>query len=627
MYSILISYANKNNSPYIEINPFLEFLGRYAKKQAAEQPEWNKWVHDRAVKFWAEVSALVEGGKCELLTDTDDGRVYVSNYYLELLNNVYQSPDDDSDMPFPSEESLRIVLPESQIRPMNCDSDLLSYLKEPQESDVPVLRITFPDGFGSALILASLIPRRLAEMAILKVRNYLRRSGNKEYALRKLSPQLHGKESFLRDQLNQVLIKPLDTFTAIEAGRDLSYLFWAHFCILVKNDIKKKKEYLGDDIAALQSVCIIETINGYYKALAVKKREMEMAFGSLSSHLAKPPFLYTLDEILKFTSDKGVLLLSLYTKEELETWLKNKTTESVDDELPPLLIIQGLKKGELYFLLKEKMLVLCSRLLAEARPKVKDAIYKQWRALLSEYKSEPAMEDDAEFDRALRKFTEKLFPALANLLEDPKLHLVNDEMEQSQNGVPLALRYFNKGKLLPYSTLFIVKRKEILSDAKLMLPFWYSLPIISAIIAFFKNLFRKKAQKSSTTDQTGEEENGLEEMDQAAELRAAASELEFTMVPAGYTLESYLEVLENRWSRLIDRKARENLIEDVKSLIRDHLRRNLKLKKNFKLSQEIINEMAANIVTRTPALASLSGKDSLILYSELYLIQLIENIK
>ena len=627
LYSILVSYANKNNSPYIGIESFLGFLGRYARKKSEEQPEWYKWLQDRPVKFWAEMSVLVEDGKCELLTDTADGRIYMPHFYLEVLDRAYRNPDEDADLPFPSEESLRITLPDDRTRPLSFDYDLLAYMDEPQDSDNPILKINFPEGFGSALVLASMIPHRLTEMALLKIRNYLRKSGNKEYAFRKLTPQLQGKESNLKDQLTRILTRPSDCYSAIEGGGEFSYLFWAHFSILIKSDIKKKKEYLSDDIAALQSVYIIEAISGYFKSLMVKQREAELAFKSLESHLAKPPYLYTLDQIIKFTNPKGVLLLSQYTNEALEEWLRKKTTESENNELPVLLVVQG-AKNERCFLLKDKALTLCARLLAEARIQVKDAVSKHWRTLLAEYRSEPAMENDSEFNKALFKFAKRLCPGLTNLLEDPKLLLVYEEVEQNQNGVPPPAEIFNKGQLLPYSALFLIRRKEILADAKLILPFWYSMPIITAIIAFFKNLARKrKAVKLSPDDNANSAEGVPEEKDPAGEIRAAAEDIEFALVPPGHTLDSYLEELESRWSRLINKQARENLIEDVKSLIRDNLRRNLKIQKNFHLTQEIINQMAVNIVTRTPALASLSGRDSLILYSELYLVKLLESTK
>ena len=629
LYSILNSYANKNNSPYIEIDTFLDFLGKYAKKVSEDQPEWLKWTQNRSAKFWSEISALVEEGKCELLADTADGRVYMPYFYLELIERSFQKADEEADLPFPSEESLRITIPENQMRILSSENDLLVYLNEPPESDVPpILRIDFPDGFGSALTLPGKVPRELTEMAILKIRYYLRKGGNKEYTIRKLTPQLQGRESFLQSQIDQILIQPLNCYTAVETGKDLTYLFWAHFCVLIKNDIKKKKEQLSDDIAVLQSAFIIEVINGYFKSLADKQRELETALRDLENNFNRMPFIYSLDQILKFTNSKGIPLLGKYTKESLETWLREKTTESENDKLPALLIIHGPDKGERFFLLKEKMLPLCFRFIAETRPKLKDEVSRHWRGLLSQYKTEPAMENDGDFEKLLARFTQKLKPMLLTLLEDPKLPLVSDETEQDGEGVPSSPRLFNRGQLLPYSVLFILNRKELLSDARLFLPFWYSIPIISSIIAFFKNLSgKRKAIKLSAAKGLNGEEYILDEKDRAAEIRAAAEELEFDMVPAGYTMDSYLEELESRWSRLINRQARENLIEDVKSLVRDQLRRNLKIQKQFQLSQEVISQMASNTVTRTPPLAALNGRDSLILYAELYMIKLLQNIK
>lgn len=625
LYPILVSYANKNNSPYIEIDGFLDFLGRYAKKQSETRAEWLKWVNDTSTKFWSEMAALLEDGKCELLADTANGRIFMPYFYLELLGKAYQNIDETADLPFPGEESLRITLPEAQTRPMNSEQDLVSFLEEGPEGDDAIIKISFPDGFGSALVLANMIPRQLTEMAILKLRNHLRKEGNREYTLHKLFPQLQGRESSLKDQINQILTRPAHCYNDIEAGGDFSYLFWAHFCILIKNDIKKKKEYVSEDIASFQSVFIIDAVNSYFKSLAVKRRESDLAFKSLESHLAKPPYLYSLDQILKFTNSKGVLLLGQYSEKELEAWIRKKTTESENNELPVLLIMHEAGKDS-SFLMKDKTLALCSRLIADGRVRVRDEVSKNWRRLLLEYRTEPAMESDAEFEKSLQKLTAKLCPALAALLDDPKLLLVYEETERSGNGVPPTFKIFDKGHLLPLSTLFIISRKETLANAKLILPFWYSIPVITSIIAFFKELARKsKAPKLSSSREAG---NGLpEEKDRAAGIRTLASDIELSLVPPGYTLDSYLEELENRWSRLIDRQARANLIEDVKSLIRDNLRRNLKLQKNMNLTEGVISQMAENIIIHTPSIASLSGRDSLIHYAELYLIKLLENIK
>ena len=214
------------------------------------------------------------------------------------------------------------------------------------------------------------------------------------------------------------------------------------------------------------------------------------------------------------------------------------------------------------------------------------------------------------------------------LLADNKLLLVYHEAENTPNGVPPAARVFSKGVLRPYSSIFLIRRKDILQEAKYVLPFWYSLPIISSIIGFFKRLAEgRKKYKALTAKDDDSGEEILGESSRAGEIRAAALELEFFLIPAGHTLDSFLEELEDRWSRIIDRKARDDLIHDVQFLARDYLRHAVKGQKQFKPTQEAINQMAFNLVTNNAALRSLSARDSLLLYVELFLIKLLQNIK
>jgi hypothetical protein len=471
-----------------------------------------------------------------------------------------------------------------------------------------------------------MLPKTIMEACLLKVRFYLGSHDNKEYALRKLTPQLQGKESYLRDMLNNIIVRPTDCLRAIEEGGDFSYLFWGYFCILVKNDIKKKKEHLNEDVAAVQAVCFLEAFNSYYKAQAGKRREKELALRELELHLEKPPFLYTIDQILKFTSSKGVLLLGQYTKENLDEWLKKTTSESDGKGLPNLLIVSGLR-NEHWYVSKGKLLLLCTRLLAEARGIVKDSISKRWIKLLREYRREPAMDNDKDFEDLLHRYTERFHPTLTAVLEDPKLQLVYDELEKTQD-IPVSARIFIKGNMISYSDLLLIRRKDLLADLRLLLPFWYSIPAISSLIAFFKSLLKKKRRKTDGWDSAGEEEQEpVSEKGEAKELHSAARAVEAVLVPPQYTLETYLAELENRWIRLINKKARTDLVEDVKSLTRDNLRQALRVMKHFKVTRETLSALASNIVNQTPSLRELSGKESLLLYVELYLIKLMQNMR
>jgi hypothetical protein len=626
LYPILRAYANKNNSPYINIDAFLEFLEKYAKHKVLQQGEWEKWTADVGIKFWSEMASLAEEGKCVLMADTPEGRIYMPFFYVDTLLAAYQSLDNDDGEPFPDGESLQISIPEDQLRVLGLDSDLGAFFeKNAEKPTLPVIKLVFPENSGSLLILAPMIPRRLMEGALIKARRYLRSHGNKEYVLHKLSPQFAGKEKYLREMLDKLLIRPLDCMINMETYGDFSWIFWPPFCALIKNDIKKRKEVLSGDIAALQASYVIETCSAFYKARAVKHREQEMAFRDLELHMDKPPLYYTMEAITRFTNSKGVSLLGLYSREELEAYITKRASEGKDNLLPEWFILQG-KKGEKWYVKKEKYLPLCARLLIDARPLVKGEITGRWVRLIKSFRSERAMESDGDFDRLLAAYTAKIMPVLAAMLEDEKLLWAYEELEKTQRAIPVSSRIFSRQKLIPMSALYVLKRKDLLTDAKILLPFWYSLPILSAIIAFFMKLRKGKKEQEANGDE-GIKNEPAEEKDSARDIQNAARKVEAQLVPKGKTLDSYLAELETRWSRLLNKQARADLINDVQSLARDNLRQVVKIHKSKKINQEGLEETAAGIIAHNSALQSLGGQDSLHLYMELYMVKLLITFK
>jgi hypothetical protein len=648
LYTILRAYANKNNSPYIDITPFLEFLERYAVRKAPEAPEWTKWATETHVKFWGELSSLAENEKCILMPDSAEGRIYMPFYCQDQLRDIYKDIENQSDLPFPDETSIGIAIPQEQLRIINPEKDMGVFFTDNKdddsENDEPdkkttyaeplnpnhIVKIDFPDGYGSALILVPMIPRRLMEISFLKIRHYLRSHGNREYVLRKLSPQLQGREKYLPEMLDQIMIRPLECIRGMEDYGDFAYLFWTYFCTLIKNDIKKKKELLTEDLAAIQAAYIIEACNGFYRARVVKKREQEIAFRNLELRMEKPPYYFTLDDITRFTTDKGVLLLGAYSPKQLEAYLKKRTTESEKNNLPDWLILQGTSgpaqqvRGERWYIKKIKYLSLCAKLLNDARPDVKRAITKRWMKLLKEFRSEPAMEKDPEFDKLLKTYTTNISPILITLLDDDKLLWVYEELQRNQE-IPASSRIFKNGKLLSLGLLLAIGRKDILADAKILLPFWYSVPVLSGIIAFFKNLGKRKRKLQAEAAGNAEEIETASR--QIRELQNSVRGIGLELVPKGHTLDAYLEELEDRWSRLLDKNARQNLIEDVRTLVRDTLRYESRILKAKRISEANLGGLADSIISHNQTLMSLQGRESLRLYIELYLVKLLLTFK
>jgi hypothetical protein len=441
---------------------------------------------------------------------------------------------------------------------------------------------------------------------------------------------MQGRESFVRDMVEMIISHPLDCAAALISSGESTYLFWVCFCSLVKSDITKKNEKLAGDIAVVQAALVIEICNNLFKSYALKERERETAFRGLEANMDKAPFYYTMDMIVKFTNNKGMPLLGQYSEKELEDYIRKKTTESEEDAVPEWIIINS-RGDEKWFIKKGNMLPLVTRLMVDARPLMQKEVSSRWKYLVQSYKTEPAMENDAEFDKILTSYTGTVAHTLRTFLDDPKLFWVYDELERTQGMIPPASRIFHNGKLIPMSSLFALRRKEILTGIKLSLPFWYSLPVISSIIAFFAKFKKRKKTtqraNSRAVDIDFDESVSAQRTSAHEVILSSAQTIQATLVPQGKRLDEYLKEIENRWSKLLDRQAQKNLVEDINSLVRDHLRKALRVRKHGRITETELKELAEGIVKGTPSLESLKANDYLKLYMQLYMLKLLFTLR
>jgi hypothetical protein len=276
-----------------------------------------------------------------------------------------------------------------------------------------------------------------------------------------------------------------------------------------------------------------------------------------------------------------------------------------------------------WFVKKGRYLFLCAKMLAETGQAVKEAIAKRWRELIQDYEKEPAMESDVEFEILLHQEANKICPVLQVILGDAKLQLVYEEQVRVQPTAPLPVHVFVNGELLPYSVLLSLRRKELLSGIRLRLPFWYSIPFVTAVISFFKHLGKKKKVKPpEETENQNESDVGLVTVE-SGELIQNASLIESAIVPNGKTIDEYLAELEERWVQLLNKKARQNLIIDVQSLLRDNIHNALKVYKLKRITRESLREMSVMLIARSPGLKRIRDQEALCVYMQLFMLQLL----
>ena len=63
LYSVLFSYAKKNQSPRINMETFIFFLEKYSQRVCEDKPEWLIWAKETAPKVWLDVNRLAEEKK------------------------------------------------------------------------------------------------------------------------------------------------------------------------------------------------------------------------------------------------------------------------------------------------------------------------------------------------------------------------------------------------------------------------------------------------------------------------------------------------------------------------------------------------------------------------------------
>ena len=630
LFTILRFYANQAKTPTLRVDAFVAFLEKYAKRYETERPDLAPWAVDTADKVQAGLRAIAETGRCTLNGGDRNLTVTISQYFVDLLQQVYRTLEETPEILFPDEAGIRVSIPDDQLRAIKLDEDFADYLAAPQGAPLPIIKLVFADGLGSILLLSGMIPKKILELAFIKARHYLRTHNNKEYVLHKLAPAFQGKESLLKEAVNQLMTRPFDSIAEMERAGDFSFPFWAYFASLVKGDIRKKNDQLPEDIAIMQAVLLIEFFNNYYKGKAQKERDTDTALRNLDLLLDKAPFHYSLDDITQFTDTKGVPLLGQYSVEALEEFIKTKTTKTESlNKLPELLIIHGLK-GERWYVKKGNMLPLCAKLIGEARPRIKSSITQRWFRLMSDFQSVPEMESDDAFDLELTDMTEQTAPVLLALLQEKTLYLVHEETSGSETGIPEASRLFYRGTLAPMSELFLLYRKDLLTDVRMLLPFWYTIPFFSAIIAFFH---RRSQPKPAATRRAPpprneqpihafDDEPKTHKVDRKTELKNAARTIEKRLVPEGSTLESYLSQLEGKWNRIINPQAKKNLTEDVNSLIRDYLRKTARTLKAATFTPERIQELARTL-SESPSLTKIPSRDALRIYIQLYMVKLV----
>ena len=626
--SILRNFATKQESPFVYIRDFCDYIKKYAAKNLEQQPNLVQYIEISESSLTKELEELASKHEVYLTTQGGKPVVIVITYYSVLYANRFKDIISNITVPFPCVTDLPKQLPVEAIEKTDA-SEIIPKLQQEQDVKSPVLYCMMMPRDIPAILFPACVPVQfLTRAAMAKIRHMLKKDEYHDYFQKKLRNANPTKEIGSQTFYTRFLQHPDNADQTFDFNGDAFY-FWSQLCYFIRIDFEKIKDRTIEDINVLQALSICEIWMMSLKEKANAQQVREDALRELEAALARPPFFYSMDSILKIRDSKGALLYGQYNEDDLKEFLQKLTTESENNELPKILVFK-VETGARYFIYKQRVFQLVVRLANEAHDTIEKDLTDKWFNSLSEYRKLPEMKDKKTFETVLKDEVRTLSPVLWSLLNANFLTMLNYENDHSENAN--SFHIFSNGKLLPYSELLMLSNNSILSTAKIMLPFWHTIPILSWIMSMINSKKnekkpRKKAIKEFSADDipddTPKQSPGRYVNKKEAVIEAARNVAD-ELVPSGSTIDRELDSYLKLWNKMITKEAHASLTEDVNSLIRDYTRKVMRTISASTFTVDRVRTLAETLV-KTPNMQKIKENDALTMYVELYILRLLSN--
>ena len=625
--SIIRYYADKQKSPFIDLKEFCAYIKKYAEHHVEEQSELVKYLGDPSSTIVAELQGLSEKHLVALINANNKKTIVSITYFAVKYANQYKEIMKNESILYPIVTDLPKQFP-TQVLEHKIIGQYIPSLIEKDNSKSPLLYLLDFQRDIPSMVLPACVPiKALLDTAQQKIRKILKKDEFHDYFLKKLRSTNPNKEISIKNFYQHFVDTENYQFAEFTDGED--YYIWNQTLYYIRQDFEKIQDRTTEDTNILQAVQILETHSTYLKEKFQNEHKREEAIRELEGALAKPPYFYSMPQILKFQDQNGRLLYGKYTEDDLKAFLQKMTTEGEANELPPLLVFK-IDSGTRYYVYKKKVKSVVVRLCNEAHESIEKQLEDHWYDVLMDFERLPEMSNASEFEACLHELVEKNSPILYSLLNANFMNILS--YEHDEDGLE-GFRLFIDGKLLPYSELLMLKNSKILANVKSRLPFYYTMPILSWIMSLFSGKGKPKQKSASTSkvsapvfpdDEPEEKKPTGSKLTKTQALAKNAKEIAKDLVPEGSTLDRELNYLTKQWNKMISKDAYNNLTEDVNSLIRDYTRRVVKTLSATSFTRERVENLAKTLVN-TPNMQKINEEKALTEYVTLYILRLVSN--
>lgn len=628
--SIIRYYAEKQESGFVDLRDFCEYIKKYAEHHVEEQAELVKYLSDTTATVIAELQGLKDKKLATLINSGVKKTIISISYYAAKFTEQYQEMMKNENILFPIIPDLPKEFP-NQILERKVALHYLPSILDKEDSKSPFLYILEFSREIAPLLLPACVPlKALISIAQKKVKRILKKEEFHDYFLKKLKTTNPTKEIPIKGFFQNFV--DAENYQYVEFSDDDDYYIWNQTLYYIRQDFEKIQDRTTEDTNVLQAVQILEIYGASLKERFQNEKKRNEAIAELENQLENSPYFYSMNQILKFQDKSGRTLFGQYTEADLKEFLEKMTTEGNETELPPLLIFK-VASGTRYYALKKKIFQVIIRLCNEAHGSISKELEEKWHEALLNYERLPEMSDSTEFELCLQELVEKKSPVLFALLNANFMHLLS--LEKGTDELSENFHLFTNGKLAPYGELLMLKNSKILANAKSTLPFYYTIPIISWIAKLFSSKNKKQSAQKKKHDEAAEEifnrnddENSqtTRKLSKTEKLAASAIDIAKELIPEGSTVDRELDYLIRQWNKMISKEAYNDLIDDVNHLICDYTRRTVKSLSGSTFTRERVENLA-NILVKTPNMQKIKEQKALTEYVILYMLRLVSNFQ
>ncbi len=335
---ILKTFTKKRKIPSISITDLQALAEKWSVDIRKKRSGFTDFTGFSIEALERIVDKLVTEGVCSVSGSPGHiENITVVDFYQESVKKAFEEIELQPDISFPDEAAFGGTFPKQIITVVDVKAGFLDLLKSDNKDNAKLLRINFPEGIRSMVILSNLLDPELLQICVSKSRIYLSTKRNYDYIFHRMQGIFQHKDQVIKEMFTKIIGQRNLAIATIMNPDDFTFQFWSHFSSLIIKEFREKKDKLEREHGFSQAAYLIGFYNLYYKGTKQEKRDKELSFKQVEIGLRKSPFIFSFTDIMGFKDKSGFPLSRKIDRDELAQYLEKRTSSSGEQIIPDIL--------------------------------------------------------------------------------------------------------------------------------------------------------------------------------------------------------------------------------------------------------------------------------------------------